>query len=60
MIVCFNFFETLALDPSLVQASYFRHFLKSVLSDLKTWSVRKLGLYKISFYFRGKDAMIKL
>jgi hypothetical protein len=34
VIVCFNFLEKIALDPSLVPASYLLHF-ESVLSDLK-------------------------
>jgi len=46
VIVCFNFFEKIALDLSLVPALYLPHF-ESVLSDLKLGGCVNLGFTKI-------------
>jgi hypothetical protein len=53
-----NFFEKIALDLSLVPASYLPHF-ESVLIDLKLNGCTKRGLYKTSSYSKTKDATIQ-
>jgi hypothetical protein len=58
MIVCFNFFERIALDSPQVRSN-FNPISSSFLVHfewLKTWWMHQLGLYKTS---KTKDAMIK-
>ncbi len=57
VIVSFNFFEKVTLDPSLVPAPYVPHFSVG-FEWLKTWWMHQVQFYKTSLYSKGKDAMI--
>lgn len=57
VIVSFNFFENVTLDPSLVSAPYVPHVLVC-FGWFKTWWMHWVELHKTSLYSKGKDAMI--
>jgi hypothetical protein len=58
VIVCFNFFEEITLNPFLDPTPCLPHF-ESVLNDLKHYGCTNYWFYQISLYSKNKDAMIK-
>jgi hypothetical protein len=58
MIISFNFFEKIALDPSLLLAPYLPHIFSLVRMIWNLMVVPTMALQTF-LYFKGKDAMIK-